>query len=316
MSKLDYSDIGYVEIRYLEMKRQVGRIDDKISLLKKSLTSLAIAINKLSSLVGGELAVNLADVFSKINTSQTTINSFANGQMDKYQELNEEITDKIIKLSTAITASEVGNNGALSITLTDEEGNVIKTTHQTLLKELENEEILAEIGDSCNPELLSMLSFFEGTGKMNGNNYIVYTDSSGTLTVGHGVTLKWNADKFKNYGVDVNSLYNGSELSSDIVNAIEMDILNEKRSSIVSTLTSNNISLTDYQVDALVMRSYNTGNINGFVENYQKYGNTQELYNNYMCWPTTDSSGNYLRGLENRRNAEWELFSNGTYTYE
>lgn len=314
MEKLDYSDIGYVEIRYLEMKRQICKVDEKIENLSSALESLINAINKLASLVGGE-EINLSNILSNIKNCRSTINEFANEQMDKYQELNEEITNRIIRLAIAIETGEIGNNGALIVTITDENGNTIETTHQELLKELENKEKLANIGDGCSDELISMLKFFEGTGPMNGENYVVYADSGGVLTVGQGVTLKWNPDKFAKYGIDISSLEAGSEVSIEIVDAIKRDILNEKRNSIVNTLTSNNISLTDYQIDALVMRAYNTGNINGFVDNYRKYGNTQELYDNYMCWPTTDSAGNYLRGLENRRNAEWKLFSEGSYTY-
>lgn len=313
MEKLDYSDIGYVEIRYLEMKRQVSRIDEKIISLKTSLTSLVVALNKLSSLVGGT-TINLGSTISSINNYRDVINDFANGQMDKYQKLNEEITDKIVKLSIALSQEQTGTMGSVKVMITDEFGNEIEKTHQQILSELEKQKKLIN-STNDGSKLLSMLRFFEGTGKMDNDNYIVYTDSGGILTVGHGVTLKWNSDKFKKYGIDINSLQSGSALNKNIVDAIELDILNDKRNSVIETLTSNNISLTDYQIDALVMRSYNTGNISGFVDNYKLYGNSQALYDNYMRFPTTDVSGTYLKGLENRRLAEWELFSEGAYTY-
>lgn len=315
MSKLDYSDIGYVEIRYLEMQRQIDCVDEKIESLSSAIESLINAINKLAALVGGE-TIDLSGTLSNINNYRSTINEFATGQMKKYQELNDTITNEIIRLAAAITAGEVDENGALLITYTDENGNVIETTHQALLKELEIKEMYSNYDSGCSENLIAMSRFMEGTGEIRGDNYVVYYDSGGVLTVGHGITLKWNSDKFLKYGIDVSTLGAGSEVSIEIMDKIELEILSETRQSVINTLKNNDISLTDYQIDALTLRHYNTGNINGFAENYKKYGNTQELYDNYMRCPTTDSAGNYLSGLENRRNTEWELFSNGNYTYE
>ena len=50
---------------------------------------------------------------------------------------------------------------------------------------------------STQGELLTMLRSWEGTGTIKGDNYVVYPDSGGVLTVGHGVTLINNKDKFK-----------------------------------------------------------------------------------------------------------------------
>ena len=55
---------------------------------------------------------------------------------------------------------------------------------------------------------------------------------------------------------------------------------------------------------------YNVGNIKGFVDAYKKYGNTDALYDNYLCKPTT-SNGKQAAGLVKRRKAEWDLFCNG-----
>lgn len=162
--------------------------------------------------------------------------------------------------------------------------------------------------------LLAMLQSWEGTGPTEGDYYIVYDDGTGVLTVGHGVTLKWNEDRFLARNVDFSSLGKGSKIEKSIVDDIELEIVNEKKASVLNLLSSNNITLEDYQVDALVSRMYNIGNVGGFPEKYIEYGNTYALYDNYMKDPTT-ADGVVLSGLIRRRDAEWNLFHNGIYTF-
>lgn len=162
--------------------------------------------------------------------------------------------------------------------------------------------------------LLSMLQSWEGTGPTDGDYYIVYDDGTGVLTVGHGVTLKWNKDRFIARNVDYSSLEKNSKIAKSIVDDIELEIVNEKKLSVINLLSSNNITLEDYQVDALVIRMYNIGNVGGFPDKYREYGNTQALYDNYMKDPTT-ANNVVLSGLVRRRDAEWNLFHNGIYTF-
>lgn len=163
-------------------------------------------------------------------------------------------------------------------------------------------------------QLLSMLQSWEGTGPMKDNRYVVYDDGTGTLTVGHGVTLKYNVERFKKRGIDVSTLKEGSKLDKSIVDSIELEIVNEKKSDIESMLINNSILLKDYQIDALVIRAYNVGNVDSFPEKYKTYGNTLALYDNYMSTPVI-GGGQYLAGLDRRRQAEWNLFYNGIYTF-
>ena len=164
-------------------------------------------------------------------------------------------------------------------------------------------------------QLLQMLHSWEGTGPTSGDYYIVYADSGGVLTVGHGVTLINNAGEFSERGIDASKLFKGSKVKKSIVDDIEQEIVNNKKNSVLSLLKNNGITLEDYQVDALVSRMYNIGNVGGFPEKYKQYGNTQELYNYYMSKPVTDINGTYLLGLERRRQAEWKLFNTGIYTF-
>lgn len=162
--------------------------------------------------------------------------------------------------------------------------------------------------------LLAMLHSWEGTGPTDGDYYVVYDDGTGVLTVGHGVTLKWNKSRFEARNVDFSSLSKGSKIEKSIVDDIELELLEEKRNSVLELLSKNNIILKDYQVDALVSRMYNIGNVGGFPDKYNQYGNTQALYDNYMKDPVT-AGGQVLSGLVRRRDAEWNLFHNGVYTF-
>lgn len=166
--------------------------------------------------------------------------------------------------------------------------------------------------DTASSNLLTMLQSWEGTGPMADGKYVVYDDGTGTLTVGHGVTIIYNADKFKKLGIDPGSITKGTKIATYIVDTIESEIIAEKRASVVSLLNQNSITLEEYQIDALVIRIYNVGNINAFPSNYKQYGNTQELYDNYMSKPVT-GGGVYMEGLARRRAAEWKLFHEGIY---
>ena len=160
--------------------------------------------------------------------------------------------------------------------------------------------------------IIEMLHSWEGSGPQDDNYYYVYDDGYGTLTVGYGVTLKNHASRFETRGVDVSRLSDGSPVSKAIVDDIEAEILTEMRNGIVQMLDNNDIDLLDYQIDALLMRRYNVGNVNSFPQNYKLYGDTQELYDNYMKNPVK-SNGKYSTGLVRRREAEWNLFHNGIY---
>ncbi len=174
------------------------------------------------------------------------------------------------------------------------------------------------ISSSSNSQFIEFLHSWEGHGPVrtdsSGNitHYIVADDGYGTLTVGYGLTLIYDADAFARHGVDVSTLSSGSAIEKSIVDAVEAEVIESWRQTTESFLAENNITLKDYQVDALVSRIYNVGNINSFPSNYRTYGDTQALYDNYMSKPVT-SNGQYSQGLVRRRAAEWELFHNGNY---
>lgn len=97
----------------------------------------------------------------------------------------------------------------------------------------------------------------------------------------------------------------GGLISKEIVENIKSDIISNHYDSIRTMLASSGIVLEENQIDALVSRMYNTGNIDGFVAAYKQYGNTEALFTNYFIKKS--------KGLENRRSYEWDLFHNGIY---
>lgn len=163
-------------------------------------------------------------------------------------------------------------------------------------------------------EFLSWLNSWEGHSPIKGNNYVVENIGDGVRTVGGGVTLEHNADRFAQYGIDIKDYPVGSEISMEIVDSIQLEEVAEKRSSIESTLAKNAIVLEETQIQALVSQKYNTGNIVGFADNYKKYGNTQELYDNWFFRAIMRGT-KFEKGLTRRRNAEWSLFHLGEYVY-
>lgn len=166
-------------------------------------------------------------------------------------------------------------------------------------------------------KLIIMLNLFEGTGPTDGDYYIAYqgkADAKGIITIGHGIVIKYNIERFKarGYSDPVNQIKEGTKVKKSIIEEIEQERINEDRIKVINGLSNNNISLQEYQIDALTSRRYNTGNISNFYSNYEKYGVTQALYDNYMSKPVM-SNGNYYKGLEIRRQREWKLFYEGLY---
>ena len=147
---------------------------------------------------------------------------------------------------------------------------------------------------------------------INGKKYyIVDSKTAGTLSVGPSIVLKYNSEHFEKYGVDVSTLKEGSIISAEIVDKVTNDILNDKKQYVLDVLDKNGITgLTSSQIDALTSRAYSVGNISDFPSEYKKYGNTNELYDNYLNTVTAKGT-EYEESLVKRRNAEIELFKNG-----
>lgn len=163
-------------------------------------------------------------------------------------------------------------------------------------------------------ELVAWLNSWEGHTTIDGNYYIVQDIGDGVRSVGSGITLENTASIFATYGINVNRYQVGSRIPISVVDQVELEVIGQKRSYIESLLSGHSITLSDTQIEALISQMYNIGNINGFIENYKKYGNTQQLYTNWFYRATMPNT-RFEAGLKRRRNAEWTLFHTGKYVY-
>ncbi len=160
--------------------------------------------------------------------------------------------------------------------------------------------------------LVQYIIGWEGTAKANadGTKYVVFDDGAGNPTVGHGIYIAMHKARFSKRGVNADEINKvGAEVDKQIVDDIFLEILSEKVRSVQST--TNGLNLEEYQQDALVDMSFQTGNINGFVEAYNQYGNTEALYTNYFKKRAGSMVGNMRR-----RRSEYILFSTGNYDHK
>lgn len=165
-------------------------------------------------------------------------------------------------------------------------------------------------------DLVNMLLGLEGTGPISGDNYVVYCNTADVPTVGPGITLTYNYDKFAKYGYSLNSSggfnsYCGKTFPINVIDQIFGEVLIEKSDSIRMTLASAGINLNVNQIDALTSLKYNCGNIDGFVNAYNIYGSSESLCSNW--WLNKASGGYYASTLKKRRQKECNLFVNGIY---
>lgn len=166
----------------------------------------------------------------------------------------------------------------------------------------------------------------------DGTKYIIETDGAGHPTVGYGVDI-YNSGYLSLFLAEGYPTEIGGEVDKEFVDAIEDEIINNKRNQVLAEVSG--LNLTDYQINALISRAYNCGasgalkerNGKTFVQAYNAYWNetddqyeeqnfnadfNHKLYTEYMENPNT-SNGKVLEGLVRRRKSEWILFQTGYY---
>ena len=172
----------------------------------------------------------------------------------------------------------------------------------------------------------------------DGTKYIIEDDGNGHLTVGYGVNIENSKykDAFIKAGYPTTI---GGEVDIDFVDNIEDLILDDCIRKIKAQTA--NLHLTEYQINALVLRAYNCdGDVDAaisvlrgspelnFADSYNKYWKkdsddnfesknmnvnfNHSLYTQYMSKPVT-LDGKYNAELERRRKSEWTLFQTGYY---
>ena len=170
--------------------------------------------------------------------------------------------------------------------------------------------------------------YLESQGHLTSDHkyYIIYTDAAagGNKAVGHGIDL--NAGGYEavlskaGYSTNV-----GAKIPKEFVDNLSLENMSERKSEIEDKCSG--LNLKDYQIDALICRSYQMGSTGWyygdtwsycpgetFVSAYKKWwdnGKSDRLYNNFMKYVT--NGGEY--GLIRRRESEWKLFKTGVYDW-
>lgn len=88
------SDLTYIQINYVEMRRQTDRIKELSDDVCSKLNGAIAAINNLASLVGASVNLSIESA-SRVSRKADEIIAFVNEQIGSYEQLNEEILANI-----------------------------------------------------------------------------------------------------------------------------------------------------------------------------------------------------------------------------
>ena len=190
-------------------------------------------------------------------------------------------------------------------------------------------------------QFIRYLHIAEGGGSVtkNSSGEDCYTVQNGA--VGYGVDIATHGDKLRAQGYDTSE---GSLIPVSVVDPIENEVVKARYNDIENLVNANGIQLTQYQIFALVSRTYNygfsggTGQATGmfkypstltFVEAYKQYYASIDnesyygdytktdfsngLFTQYMTWLDYANTGTHPDGWETRRKSEWCLFQTGYY---
>lgn len=164
---------------------------------------------------------------------------------------------------------------------------------------------------------------------MEGDYYVIESDSVGNLAVGPGLDLFKGGFAADLIEAGYPTTY-GSLIPKDFVDELYKKVILQKIEAVEAACAE--LELTNYQKLALASRCYNCGDpggLNGFVEAYKQYWGNEApdahylepldesmlqhpLFVNFMSGPAT-ASGTFLPGLLYRRESEWYLFYTGQY---
>lgn len=142
------------------------------------------------------------------------------------------------------------------------------------------------------------------------NNGVHWLGGEQGITVGPGIYMIWNTQRFNKYGYNFNSYDMSQIFPKDVTISIFKEIIEEKKQVIENYMQG--YSLTQNQMEALVTTAYQRGdNDRTFrqILNYIKEGITGDELRS--IW--TYGSGDFANGKMNRRTSEWCLFSEGRY---
>lgn len=175
---VNFNNISIVQIKYVEMEREIMRINEVGDALSISIVNLIYGINKLAGLVGAE-TIDAGEVRMSIDSRLNEINKFARNQIDSYSNLNYEISSKISDLNYLV--SQLFDENKNIVTVTNESGQEEDRIYQDILNEMiESEDIKYKVtsaGFEYYPEMgkYSDLTFENNEEKMKAFDNFIYT---------------------------------------------------------------------------------------------------------------------------------------------
>ena len=156
----------------------------------------------------------------------------------------------------------------------------------------------------------------DGSGDNGTRNFgygvLHYTNGTNGYSVGFGninyyneVGVNIQQEKYK-YTYDQN---NESIMEVEKADYVCKRIIEDNRKRLIEAANNANISLTDYELNAMcyMLHCYGPGVANTIISNYAKYGNTEALRQNFVF-------DFFRRGNKEWNNQVWNLFHNGIYT--
>ena len=183
---------------------------------------------------------------------------------------------------------------------------------------------------SSSANLLTFVNEFEGGGNYlcsNGAGYLAKNLKDSTITIGHGVTnhdfgsavtasfIKENGwEQYFHAKGTTFYLNEGDCVPISIIDEIEQNSLaNRYAAPIDAAATKYNVTLTQYQKDAITSFNYNLGegHTDALIKAYAE-GGLESLW--AFMKQYRKSQGEILSGLMKRRKAEFALFVTGDYT--
>ena len=170
-------------------------------------------------------------------------------------------------------------------------------------------------GGTVGQDLISFTEAMEGEGEKSGDDYVVYyTSFDGCLNVGAGVVVKFG-DGSTRFTEIIGEPYVGQIVSKE--NYIKM--FNQEFKEITDVLdaelAAQGVTLKSYQRDAMISCLYNVGvgYAKRIVTAYKTGGN--DGYWNETKNYVHSVTGEYLLGLQRRREQEYKLFTEGVYDW-
>lgn len=167
-------------------------------------------------------------------------------------------------------------------------------------------------------KLLAFVKAWEGADTDAAGHYIVANVGDGCRTIGFGVTVEYDAERFAAKGINVSGWQYGAcctedyGVSNEIIDQICEQANNEFKDGVRGQVSGCNPPLNEQQIDTLTAISYQYGNIGNFISVYNQYGNTDALRDSLVI----NGYQPFIKGPESngRAQANWKLFHEGIYT--